>query len=64
MGAHEGDLGLLIGNQVDADIQATQFGRLKLNLGGLEVGTRQVHDAIDHFFGPAALMHGDRLVDR
>ncbi|KPW10007.1 Unknown protein sequence [Pseudomonas syringae pv. atrofaciens] len=60
--AHEGHLGLLLRRHVDPDIQTAEFGRLKLDIRSLEVLARQVHDAVDDAFGPATLMHGQRLV--
>ena len=51
-------------HHVDANIQAPQLCRLQLDIGRLEIGAGQVHDPIDHLFGPAALMHGQWLIDR
>ncbi|MNQ86431.1 hypothetical protein D3C85_1016250 [compost metagenome] len=64
MATAKGHMRLLVRRQVDADVQAPEFGGLQLNIGGLQTLARQVHHPVDQPFGPATLLHRQGLVQR
>lgn len=64
MATDEGHLGRLVRRHIDANVQAPQLSRFQLDIRRLEILAGQVHDPVHQTFGPGALVHGQRLVQR